>query len=88
MRVTYGDVKENGKRLRELNKGDYLFFHTSIRNKRYITGYYVLETVIKRPKKQRKTDILYLNIKTHTYLKTIQQKKIILFLVIQLLQTY
>lgn len=43
---TYGDVKENGRKLlTNVKKGDYLFFHRSIRNKRFITAYYVVEEV-------------------------------------------
>lgn len=42
---TYGDIKENGKKLLSLRKGDFLFFHKTIFNKRYITAYYVVEEV-------------------------------------------
>lgn len=44
---TYGDIKENGRKLmNNVNKGDYLFFHKSIRNKRFITAYYIVEEVL------------------------------------------
>lgn len=43
---TYGDYQQNGRKLRNLNKGDFLFFHTTIRGKRYITAYFVVEQVM------------------------------------------
>ncbi|MDQ1146592.1 hypothetical protein QE429_003419 [Bacillus sp. SORGH_AS 510] len=42
---TYGDLKINGEKLLGLNKGDYLFFHKTIYDKRYITAYYFVEEV-------------------------------------------
>ena len=40
---TYGDSKFRARKLKnELKKGDYVFFHMSIRNKKYITAYYVV----------------------------------------------
>jgi len=45
---TYGDVGSRGKKLRNsLNKEDYVFFHTTINNRKYITAYYVVDRVIK-----------------------------------------
>lgn len=41
---TYGDIK-NGEKLLSLKKGDFLFFHKTIFDKRYITAYYVVEEV-------------------------------------------
>ncbi|MBO0603464.1 DUF91 domain-containing protein [Sporosarcina sp. E16_3] len=44
---TYGDKGSRGlKLLTTVNKGDYLFFHTSINRKRYITAFYEVETVM------------------------------------------
>ncbi|AMM95770.1 hypothetical protein UP17_25385 (plasmid) [Peribacillus simplex] len=42
---TYGDLKINGDKLLALNKGEYLFFHKTIYDKRYITAYYFVEEV-------------------------------------------
>ncbi|MTH54555.1 DUF91 domain-containing protein [Bacillus mangrovi] len=44
---TFGDKGVNGRKLLQyVKKGDYLFFHTSIRHKRYITAFYEIETVM------------------------------------------
>lgn len=43
---TYGDVKSRGKKLKTLQKGDYLFFHTGYGGRRYITAYYVVERAL------------------------------------------
>jgi hypothetical protein len=44
---TYGDGGRRARKLRnDLNKGDYVFFHTSMGGKKYITGYYVVERII------------------------------------------
>ena len=44
---TYGDGGARARKLKnDLNKGDYVFFHTSTGGKKYITGYYVVERVI------------------------------------------
>jgi len=44
---TYGDVGTRARKLKnDLNKGDYVFFHTSTGGKKYITGYYVVERVM------------------------------------------
>ena len=44
---TYGDASRRAKILKnKLNKGDYVFFHTTIRNKKYITTYYVVDRVL------------------------------------------
>jgi hypothetical protein len=44
---TYGDVGARGTRLlRDVHKGDYAFFHTSIGGKKYITAYYVTDRVM------------------------------------------
>ncbi len=45
---TYGDVGSRGKKLKNsLNREDYVFFHTTINNRKYITAYYVVDRVIK-----------------------------------------
>ncbi len=44
---TYGDSKFRARKLKnELKKGDYVFFHMSIRNKKYITAYYVADRIM------------------------------------------
>jgi len=44
---TYGDKGNRGETLKnKVLKGDYLFFHTSIRNKRCITAFYEVEEVM------------------------------------------
>lgn len=44
---TYGDSGDRGKKLLEnVKKGDFLFFHTSSRNRRVITAYYCVEEVM------------------------------------------
>jgi len=44
---TYGDVKARARKLkRDLKRGDYVFFHTTIRGRRYITAYYVVDRVL------------------------------------------
>ncbi|MFE0620056.1 endonuclease NucS domain-containing protein [Priestia aryabhattai] len=56
---TYGDKGRRGKKLRnEVSKGDYLFFHTSIRNKRYITAFYEVEEVMDIQKARADTTIM------------------------------
>jgi len=45
---TYGDVKQRGKKLlNDVERGDYLFLHTSQRGKRVITAYYIVAEVLK-----------------------------------------
>jgi len=43
---TYGDVGARARKLKNLKKGDYVFFHTSIGGKKYITAYYVVDRVL------------------------------------------
>jgi len=43
---TYGDASSRGKKIKRLEKGDYVFFHTSIRGKKYITAYYVVDRIL------------------------------------------
>jgi hypothetical protein len=43
---TYGDVDARARKLkRDLKRGDYVFLHTTIRGRRYITAYYVVDRV-------------------------------------------
>lgn len=43
---TYGDRPRARKLKNNLGKGDYVFFHTSIGGKKYITAYYVVDRVL------------------------------------------
>lgn len=43
---TYGDKGKRGEKLKDVKKGDYLFFHTSKNHKRYITAFYEVEEVM------------------------------------------
>ena len=44
---TYGDVGTRARKLKkDLKKGDYVFFHTSIGGRKYITAYYVVDRVL------------------------------------------
>lgn len=42
----YSDTKARVEKLKKLEKGDYIFFHTSIRGKKYITSYYVVDRIL------------------------------------------
>ncbi|MHB1377128.1 MAG: hypothetical protein ACYCXB_06865, partial [Candidatus Humimicrobiaceae bacterium] len=45
---TYGNIGQGGAKLNNtLSNGDYIFFHTSLNNKKYITAYYVVDRVLK-----------------------------------------
>jgi hypothetical protein len=44
---TYGDCDLRARKLKkDLNPGDFVFFHTTRNNKKYITAYYVVDRVI------------------------------------------
>ena len=44
---TYGDVGSRGRKLQKtVNKGDYLFFHTSMKKQRVITAFYYVEELL------------------------------------------
>ena len=44
---TYGDVRGRARKLKaSLQKGDYVFFHTGMDGKKYITAYYVVDRVL------------------------------------------
>lgn len=42
---TYGDLGSNGRKLQNVQRGDFLFFHKTIYDKRFITAYYIVEEV-------------------------------------------
>jgi len=45
---TYGDIGSRARKLKnEVENGDYIFFHTTVRGLRYITAYYVTDRVLK-----------------------------------------
>lgn len=45
---TYGDIGQRGRKLNNaLSNGDYIFFHTTLNNKKYITAYYIVDRVLK-----------------------------------------
>jgi len=46
LEFTYGDGGQRAKKLKKLIKGDYVFFHTSIRGKKYITAYYIVDRIL------------------------------------------
>ena len=44
---TYGDCDARARKLKkDLKQGDYVFLHTTLRGKRYITAYYVVDRVL------------------------------------------
>jgi hypothetical protein len=44
---TYGDVSSRARKLKhDLHKGDYVFFHTTSRDRHYITAYYLVDRVL------------------------------------------
>lgn len=43
---TYGESGANTDKLQKVQKGDFLFFHKTIHNKRYIAAYYLVEEVV------------------------------------------
>lgn len=44
---TYGDVGARARKLKsDLKRGEYVFLHTTIRGRRYITAYYVVDRVL------------------------------------------
>ena len=43
---TYGDGGIRARKLTKLKCGDYVFFHTSIKGKKYITAYYIVDRVL------------------------------------------
>src|SRR5262249_1389015 len=42
---TYGDVGQRGRKLKMLQPGDYIFFHTTIKGRKCITAYYTVARV-------------------------------------------
>lgn len=48
---TYGDANARGRKLRdEVKKGDYIFFHTTLSGRKFITAYYIVEKVLEIPR--------------------------------------
>lgn len=44
---TYGDIGQRGRKLKNsLTIGDYIFFHTTINSRKFITAYYIVDRVI------------------------------------------
>lgn len=43
---TYGDKRDRGRKLKQLKKGDYVFFHKTEDGKAYVTAYYVVDRVL------------------------------------------
>jgi hypothetical protein len=43
---TYGDVNQRGRKLKTLQPGDHLFFHTTIQGRKCFTGYYTVARVM------------------------------------------
>jgi len=44
---TYGDsTKDRARKLKKLKENDYVFFHTRINGKKYITAYYIVDRVL------------------------------------------
>jgi hypothetical protein len=56
---TYGDVKSRARKLKkDLKKGDFIFFHTTIRGKKCITAYYVVDRVLDTSEAAKNKNIL------------------------------
>jgi endonuclease NucS-like protein len=43
---TYGDVGQRARKLKTLKEGDHLFFHTTIRGRKYIKAYYTVSRAL------------------------------------------
>ncbi|MEM7817465.1 MAG: endonuclease NucS [Candidatus Aenigmatarchaeota archaeon] len=57
---TYGDIRSRGRKLlRDLKRGDYIFFHTTRGQKRYITAYYVVDRVLRTADAVKNTNIVH-----------------------------
>ena len=60
---TYGDHGVRARRMKsDLHKGDYVFFHTSQKGKKYITAYYIVDRVLDT-KDACKDKLIYLRYK-------------------------
>jgi len=56
---TYGDIGGRARKLkRDVRKGDYVFFHTSIRGRKCITAYYVVDRVLPTAEAIKDQDIV------------------------------
>ncbi|MGG3624544.1 endonuclease NucS domain-containing protein [Bacillus gobiensis] len=77
---TYGDKGTRGETLKnKVSKGDYLFFHTSIRNKRYITAFYEVEEVIDIQKARADNTIMMKYRNPHLISTKTQENEVIVF---------
>ncbi|MEK4406219.1 endonuclease NucS domain-containing protein [Sporosarcina sp. FSL K6-6792] len=77
---TYGDKGSRGyKLLTTVNKGDYLFFHTSINRKRYITAFYEVETIMPIEKARKNPLISKKYQNPHLVNKVVAEHEVIVF---------
>jgi len=81
---TYGQSGPRARKLKnDLKKGDYVFFHTSIKEKRYITAYYVVDRVLDTSEAVKNRNILlkYKNPHLREYLqgKHREEEDVIIF---------
>lgn len=77
---TFGDKGTRGKILKDnVKKGDFLFFHTSIRNKRYITAFYEVEEVMDIQQARTDTIIMMKYRNPHLLSSETREKEVIVF---------
>ncbi|WP_019415910.1 endonuclease NucS domain-containing protein [Paenisporosarcina sp. TG20] len=77
---TYGDKGGRGYTLKnKVFKGDYLFFHTSIKNKRFITAFYEVEEVMDIQKARADKIIMMKYRNPHLISTKIQDNEVIVF---------
>jgi len=77
---TYGDKGSRGDTLKNrVKKGDYLFFHTSIRNKRYITAFYEVEEVMEIQRARTDNIIMMKYRNPHLISTETQENEVIVF---------
>jgi hypothetical protein len=67
---TYGDSGKRARQLKnDLKKGDYLFFHTSIGGKKYVTAYYVVDRALDTAKAIKDRNIVAKYKNPHIHIK-------------------
>jgi len=82
---TYGDDGPRAMKLKnDLKKGDYVFFHTSIRGIKYITAYYVVDRVLDTAAAVKDSNIMakYKNPHIEEYIhgiRAVNERDVILF---------
>jgi hypothetical protein len=54
---TYGDVHQRGRKLKTLQQGDHIFFHTTIQGRKCITAYYTVARVMDLKDVLKDTDL-------------------------------